>query len=169
MINATRWARRVLARVLMPLFYLMPIARLSSLKLLVLRLHGVKVGENANVSPGLFVLNGFNFKLGRGSNLGVRVQIIDISPIEIGDNCLVSHGTIFISGTHETGGDFQPKDGPIVIGDRVWIGAGVVIVGPCTIGDGAIIGANSYVRSDVPPNSTCVGTPAKVIATRAPA
>jgi lipopolysaccharide O-acetyltransferase len=38
-----------------------------------------------------------------------------------------------------------------------------VIVGPVTIGDGAVIGANSLVRQDVPPRTLVAGTPAKAI------
>ena len=41
----------------------------------------------------------------------------------------------------------------------VWIGARVIIVGNVTIGEGAVIGANSLVNRDIPPYTVAVGTP----------
>jgi serine O-acetyltransferase len=56
-------------------------------------------------------------------------------------------------------------DGPGVprIGSDVFIGAGATILGSVTVGDGAAIGANSLVVSDVPPGVFVIGVPAKVI------
>jgi lipopolysaccharide O-acetyltransferase len=59
--------------------------------------------------------------------------------------------------------------GPVVIQHDVWIGDNVVIVGPVTIGAGAIIGANTVVRRDVEPATMVAGTPAKVIKSYDPA
>lgn len=53
--------------------------------------------------------------------------------------------------------------GPIVIGNNVWIGDKVAVLGGVKIGDGAIIGANAVVTHDVPPYSIAVGCPAKII------
>ena len=53
-------------------------------------------------------------------------------------------------------------DAPI-IGNNVYIGAKAVILGKITIGDNAKIGAGSIVLSDVPPNVTVVGNPAKIV------
>ena len=50
-----------------------------------------------------------------------------------------------------------------VIGNRVFIGAGAVILGKVTIGDNARIGANAVVISDVPSDTVAVGIPAKII------
>jgi serine O-acetyltransferase len=56
-----------------------------------------------------------------------------------------------------------------VLGDDVFIGAGAKILGPVTIGDGARVGANAVVVADVPPHSTVVGIPARVVRRRDPA
>lgn len=53
--------------------------------------------------------------------------------------------------------------GDVAIGSDVWIGYGVTIIGPCTIGDGAIIGAGALVLKDVPPYAVVGGVPAKVL------
>ena len=54
---------------------------------------------------------------------------------------------------------------PVEIGDNVFIGMGAIILPGTTIGDNVIIGAGSIVSKDLPSNSVCVGTPAKMIMT----
>ena len=51
----------------------------------------------------------------------------------------------------------------VVIEDNVWIGAGAIILSGVTIHQGAIVGANSLVKEDVPSNAIVGGTPAKTI------
>lgn len=55
----------------------------------------------------------------------------------------------------------QPKQ--TIIGNDVWIAAGCIIKQGITIGDGAVIGANSFVNKDVEPFSIVAGSPAKLI------
>lgn len=52
------------------------------------------------------------------------------------------------------------------IGDFVYIGPGAIIYGDISIGDRAVIGANSVVNRDVPPGVTVAGAPARIIANR---
>jgi virginiamycin A acetyltransferase len=61
----------------------------------------------------------------------------------------------------------EPTKGSI-IGNDVWIGSSVLIKRGVTIGDGAIVGANSLVNKDVPPYAIVEGTPAKRIGSRFP-
>lgn len=49
------------------------------------------------------------------------------------------------------------------IGHDVWVAAGAIIKQGVKIGDGAIVGANSFVNKDVPPYAIVVGSPAKII------
>jgi len=58
--------------------------------------------------------------------------------------------------------------GKISIGDNVWIGDKATILSGVTIGDGAIIAANSVVTKDVPAYSVVAGNPAKIIKKLAP-
>jgi acetyltransferase-like isoleucine patch superfamily enzyme len=48
-----------------------------------------------------------------------------------------------------------------IIGNDVWIGANAIILAGVKVGDGAIIGANSFVNNDVQPYSIVAGTPAR--------
>lgn len=55
------------------------------------------------------------------------------------------------------------KPANVVIGDDVYIGTGVTILGPVKIGDNVTIAANSVVIKDIPSNSVVSGVPAKII------
>ena len=56
--------------------------------------------------------------------------------------------------------------GPTIVGNDVWFGYESVIMPGVHIGDGAIIGANSVVGSDIPPYSVAAGNPCRVIRPR---
>ena len=114
--------------------------------------------------------------LGESCSFSDAVHISCIELIEIGERVLVgsnvyigdhSHG-IYV-GLAQSTPTMPPAKrplgggGPVVIKSNVWIGDNVVIVGPVTIGAGAVIGANTVVRRDVAPATMVVGTPAKVI------
>ena len=98
-----------------------------------------------------------------------------IEYIHIGKNVLTgrfvlvndhSHGS-----TEDLGLDTAPFDRPLVckgvitIGDNVWLGDKVSVLSGVTIGEGAIIGANSVVTKDVPAHSFAARCPARVIKT----
>ena len=76
---------------------------------------------------------------------------------EIGDDCLLYHG-VTLGGTGKETGKRHPT-----IGNNVLIGTGAKVLGPFTVGDNCRIAANSVVLGEVPPNSTAVGIPARVV------
>jgi acetyltransferase-like isoleucine patch superfamily enzyme len=113
--------------------------------------------------------------IGRGFSVSDRLHLSCVERIEIGDDCLLGSGVYIsdhnhgdYSGPVQSSPDIAPVDrelvfaGTVEIGSRVWIGDNVVIIGPASIGDGAVIGAHSIVKGDVPPNSLVVGAPAVV-------
>ena len=76
---------------------------------------------------------------------------------EIGDDCLIYHG-VTLGGTGKDKGKRHPT-----LGNNVLVGNGARILGPFTVGDNARIASGSVVLSEVPPNSTAVGVPARVV------
>lgn len=63
------------------------------------------------------------------------------------------------------GANFTPSglsDGPVVIGNDVWIGEFAQIMSGVKISDGAIIGAHTVVGKDVPPYAVVVGNPYQI-------
>ena len=75
----------------------------------------------------------------------------------IGDDVVIRQNTTF--GIANLG---ALHDRPI-IGNKVEIGAGAVIVGAIRVGDGAIVGANAVVTKDVPPGAVVGGVPARIL------
>ncbi len=58
---------------------------------------------------------------------------------------------------------FDHVNAPVKIGNYVWLATGVIINPGVTIHDGVVVGAGAVVTRDLPPNTLCVGIPAKPI------
>ena len=83
--------------------------------------------------------------------------------VPVGRNFVIDHfGGIVVSGYASFGDDCRIRNGVVVGLARVDIGAGAKLLGPITIGDDVVIGANAVVLCDVPSNSLAVGVPAVV-------
>jgi len=76
---------------------------------------------------------------------------------EIGNDVLMYQGAV-LGGTTLSKGKRHPT-----IGNNVVIGAGAIILGAITVGDGARIGAGSVVVKPVPPDATVVGIPGRIV------
>ncbi|QLE58468.1 serine O-acetyltransferase [Nostoc sp. TCL26-01] len=109
------------------------------------------------------VRNTYGIELPYTVQLGRRVIIEHQSAIVIHGYCAIGDDSIIRQGV-TLGNRYvdRPFDAP-KLGKNVNVGAGAKIFGNVTIGDGANIGANAVVLSDVPPNATAVGIPARII------
>jgi maltose O-acetyltransferase len=134
----------------------------QDLKIILLKSVIKKIGRGVEFSEALFLLYGRNVSIGDNSKIGTHCKIYDFSSIEIGDNLLASHGLTLISATHDPI-TYANRSGPITIGDNVWIGINVTIVGPVKIGNNTVIGAGALVIRDVPDNAIVAGVPARLI------
>jgi serine O-acetyltransferase len=83
--------------------------------------------------------------------------------VVIGETAIVGNGVILYQGVTLGGTSLRQEKRHPTIGDRVVIGAGAKVLGAIEIGAGTRIGSNSVVVESVPPNSTVVGIPGKVI------
>jgi len=98
-------------------------------------------------------------QIGEGFYLGHWGSLVINPKTVIGKNCNIAQGVTI--GQQNRG----KNEGSPIIGDEVWIGTNVVIVGAVTIGNNVLIVPNSYVNFDVPSNSVVIGNPAKIIPT----
>lgn len=98
-----------------------------------------------------------NTKIGYGLYLGHFGHIIINPEVIIGNNCAISPGVTI--GLNPRG----KRKGTPKIGNKVWIGSNVVIIGNISIGDDVLIAPNSFVNFDIPSHSIVIGNPAKVI------
>ncbi|MBE7041281.1 MAG: serine acetyltransferase, partial [Ruminococcaceae bacterium] len=76
---------------------------------------------------------------------------------EIGDNCTLYQG-VTLGGTGKETGKRHPT-----LGNNVMVGSGAKVLGPFKVGDNSKIAAGAVVLNEVPPNSTCVGVPARIV------
>lgn len=108
-------------------------------------------------------------------NIGDDCHITASNSIEIKESVLLGKKVTITDNSH---GSFTESDlskipyhrdviskGAVIIGERVWIGDKVTVLPGVTIGEAAIIGANSVVTHDIPAYSVAAGVPAKVLKT----
>lgn len=115
---------------------------------------------------------GDNARLTIGKNVHLNNAVINTvsGKVLVGDNAFLGHNVSLLTGTHDymqLGLERQssvPESGrDIVVGEGVWIASNATIIGPCIIGENSVIGANSVITGEVPPNSVYAGVPAKFI------
>jgi serine O-acetyltransferase len=99
----------------------------------------------------------YTAKLGRRVVIQHQGGIVIHAHCSIGDDCVIRQNVTLGMRYSE-----RPMDAP-KLGKKVDIGAGANILGDVTIGDNARIGANAVVLQDIPPGSTAVGIPAKIL------
>jgi serine O-acetyltransferase len=98
-------------------------------------------------------------KIGRGFFIDHGMGVVIGETAEIGDNCTLYHG-VTLGGTSWAKEKRHPT-----LGNNVVVGSGAKILGPFTVGDNSKIGSNSVVVKEVPPNSTVVGVPGRIVMT----
>ena len=101
------------------------------------------------IHPGAVI--GKNFFIDHGSGVVIG------ETTEIGDNCTIYRG-VTLGGTGKETGKRHPT-----LGNNVMVGAGARVLGPFKVGDNSKIAANAVVLSEVPPNCTAVGVPARIV------
>lgn len=104
---------------------------------------GIEIHPGAQIGKGLFIDHGNGVIIGETTI--------------IGDNCTLYQG-VTLGGTGKEQGKRHPT-----LGNNVMVSAGAKVLGSFTIGDNSKIGAGSVVLEEVPPNSTVVGVPGRVV------
>ena len=122
--------------------------------------------HNPCIMPIFNCETGLNISVGDNFFTNYNVTILDMAPVEIGDNVMIGPNVLISTVEHplELEGRKKrlAKATKVKIGSYVWIGGNVVILPGVTIGDNVVIGAGAVVTKDIPSNSLAVGVPAKV-------
>ena len=127
-----------------------------------------EAGEESWIEPPFYCDYGFNIKVGKAFYMNFDGVILDVAPVIIGDNVMCATKVQILTATHSVDPDERNFSGtelgkPVDIGDRVWLGAGVIVCPGVTIGDEAVIGAGSVVTRDIPARVFAAGNPCRVI------
>ena len=107
------------------------------------RITGVEIHPAAVIGKGVMIDHGSGVVIGETA--------------EVGDGCVLYQGVTLGGTVKDTGGRHPP------LGDVVMVSAGAKVLGPLTVGAHSKIGAGSVVLKDVPPYSTVVGVPGRVV------
>jgi serine O-acetyltransferase len=109
---------------------------------------GIEIHPGARIGEGFFIDHGMGVVIGETS--------------EIGDNVAIYQG-VTLGGT-----SLLKKKRHPTLGNNVVVGAGAKLIGAIIIGDDVKIGAGSVVVTSVPPHTTVVGVPGRVVEVRNP-
>lgn len=124
------------------------------------------------VSEYPYVARGDATRIRIGPNVVLNNALLNCwgGDITVSRDAFFGHGVLLLAGTHDyrkLGVERQhalPADGhDITIGEGAWIASNVTVLGPCAIGEHAVVAAGSVVTSDVPPYTIAGGIPARVI------
>ncbi len=109
---------------------------------------GIEIHPGARIGRGFFIDHGMGVVIGETA--------------VVGDNVLLYQG-VTLGGTGKQAGKRHPT-----LGDDIVVGVDAKVLGAITVGDGARIGGGAVVVKDVPPHSTAIGVPARIVQTRDP-
>ncbi|HYF38292.1 MAG TPA: acyltransferase [Gemmatimonadales bacterium] len=116
-----------------------------------LRLCGFSIGHDVYIADDLIIVE----------------ELSDRGNIAIGDRVSIAPRVTLVTSSHPNNSKtraFAPvTQGPIIIEDDAWLGAGCVILPGVRIGRGAVVGANSVVSQDVLPLQVVAGLPARTV------
>lgn len=104
---------------------------------------GIEIHPGAVIGKGLMIDHGMGVVIGETAI--------------VGDDCTIYQG-VTLGGTGKETGKRHPT-----LGNNVVVGSGAKVLGPFKVGDNSKIAAGAVVLNEVPPLSTCVGVPARVV------
>ena len=142
--------------------------------------HAIHIGKDSLFGPGLSLSAGMvpgqellsdeiikigdRCMIGRHSSIVAHFEIIIEDDVFFGPNVYVTDQNHSTSDRLVPIGKQSEPESPVKIGKGSWLGTNVVVLPGVTIGEHTAVGAGSVVTSDLPPFSTAVGSPARVIA-----
>ena len=105
---------------------------------------------------------GARITIGDGTYLNRNTEIVAAAAVTIGRDCKVGRDVLIMDTDQHAFPNSELEVRPVVVEDRVWIGARAIILKGVRIGHDSVIGAGAIVTRDVPPLSVAVGQPARV-------
>lgn len=144
--------------------YLLPV---SSIKRMILKLFGAKIGKKVVIKPKVNIKYPWNLEIGDHSWIGEKAWIDNLGKVKIGAHCCLSQGSFLLCGNHDFSKEgFDLMVGDITLEDGVWIGA-MSTVGPgVSCKSHSVLAANSFTSKDLDAYGIYRGNPAEFVKTR---
>jgi acetyltransferase-like isoleucine patch superfamily enzyme len=144
-----------------------------------LRLNGerrISIGENVFIASNCWLATYEHdgrpgrLEIGDGTRITGYCVLAAAASVKVGRSVLFARNVYVADHRHAFEDTTRPivEQGfagvaPVEIGDGAWLGQNVVVAPGVRIGVGAVVGANSFVREDVPDHSVAVGSPARIV------
>lgn len=126
-----------------------------------------EVGDGCYIEPPFHANWGCNIHVGKGFYANFNLTVVDDADVYIGDSVMIAPNVVIATGAHPVCPELRERvyqyNLPVHIGNRVWIGAGAIVLPGVTIGDDSVIGAGSVVTKDIPAGVVAVGNPCRVL------
>ncbi len=127
-----------------------------------------KCGKNPWIEPPFHAnFGGRHVFVGDNFYANFNLTAVDDGNIYIGDYVMIAPNVTIATAAHPILPELRAKNyqfnKDVHIGDRVWIGAGAIILPGITIGDDTVIGAGSVVTKDIPSGVVAAGNPCRVL------
>jgi maltose O-acetyltransferase len=125
------------------------------------------LGEHTVIRPPLYVDYGVHLHVGARTFVNFGLVALDVAEISIGDDVQIGPNVQLLTPVHPVEPDPRRNKleaaKPIIIGNNVWLGGGVIVCPGVTIGENTVVGAGAVVTKDLPANVVAVGNPARPI------
>jgi maltose O-acetyltransferase len=112
---------------------------------------------------------GSYLRIGARTFVNFGLVALDVAAITIGDDVQIGPNVQLLTASHPLDAGLRrakwESAAPITVGDNVWLGGGVIVLGGVTIGNDTVVGAGAVVTRDLPAGVVAVGSPARVIRT----
>ncbi|HEY5108914.1 MAG TPA: sugar O-acetyltransferase [Acidimicrobiales bacterium] len=127
------------------------------------------IGPDTEVRAPFHCDYGVHLSIGARTFVNFGLVALDVAPIAIGDDVQIGPNVQLLTATHPLDAGLRRAKWeaaePIVIGDNVWLGGGVIVLPGVTIGEDTVVGAGAVVTRDLPAGVVAVGNPARVMRT----
>jgi acetyltransferase-like isoleucine patch superfamily enzyme len=119
---------------------------------------GMKIGKGSKIGLNVNILNPWNIIIGRNTVINAEVTLDGRGGLDIGNNVSISFRSIIITASHLPNSDsFEYKLRKVKIHDNVWLGTGAIVLDGSNIRQGVIISAGSVFKGESEINSIYVG------------
>lgn len=115
-------------------------------------------GDDVEIRPPFFCEYGAHLSIGARTFVNFGLVALDVADIKVGDDVQIGPNVQLLTVTNPR----EPAK-PITLGNKVWLGGGVIVCGGVTIGDNTVVNAGSVVVDSLPANVVAAGNPARVV------
>lgn len=133
----------------------------------ILRLFGAQIGRNVRIHPSVRIWAPWHLIVGAESSIARGADCYNVDLITIGEHATVSQEALLCTASHDVSDPhMRLTTAPITVASQAWVCARALVLPGVSIGEGAVVGAQSLVIHDVSPWMVVAGNPARNIKPR---